>query len=648
MPAFIHKKSSTASDVPSTSQLSLGEIAINTYDGKIFTLKDVSGTQSIVEIGPAEEGDISGVTAGAGLTGGGTTGTVTLDVGAGTGIAVNANDIAVDGVLEDLDTLGASASDGQFIVATGSGAFAYESTSTARTSLGLGTGAVLDTAAIADGGTGLATADQIHTFATSTGWTLHADNYTDTTTNTQNTYTSSWVDSSADALLRLTGGGATSGTQDIKIVAGTGISVTPSGADLTITNTISETVPTTITVASTTDSSCRVALFESATGNLAPKTDGGLLYDATDNKLSIGTSGGYLQNSAGTLNLAAASTGYTIYFRGDETSKFRMGLGDGSGDPYNYYFYPTTDNSAHLGRSDKRWKRCYTAAINTSGDLTFDADGGQFNFNDDTATHFLLDCDNTKFVIYDDTDVGDLFSIQIAANGVSTLSTVNGGDVNSAHMTLSPQGLFSINATAQYTTIETSPTARTMVRISILHFTIIISKTNTSGSTRCGSTHRHNMYICTNRCHCSYFTCVFFKLNFCTASWTNFDTLGFSDQNVKNSISNFNTGLSLINQLQPKNYKYNEDYRIAYHLEEENRVGMIAQDLQSISDNYVKLSSTRLGRVEIEPGIDDSEKYLRPSELYEQELQGALINAIKELSTKNDALEARLAILEAA
>lgn len=60
-------------------------------------------------------------------------------------------------------------------------------------------------------------------------------------TNTQNTFTSSWVDDSADALLRLTASGASSGTQDIKIVAGSGISLTPSGSNLTIANTAANT-----------------------------------------------------------------------------------------------------------------------------------------------------------------------------------------------------------------------------------------------------------------------------------------------------------------------------------------------------------------------------------------------------------------------
>jgi hypothetical protein len=70
----------------------------------------------------------------------------TLTVAAGAGLAITTTagsdtiTFANDGVLEDLDTLGAAGSDGQFIVATGAGAFAYESANTARTSLGLGTG----------------------------------------------------------------------------------------------------------------------------------------------------------------------------------------------------------------------------------------------------------------------------------------------------------------------------------------------------------------------------------------------------------------------------------------------------------------------------------------------------------------------------
>jgi len=67
-------------------------------------------------------------------------------------------------VLDDLNTLGAAASDGQFIVATGAGVFAYESGATARTSLGLGSLATQSTInnsdwsgadlAVANGGTG--------------------------------------------------------------------------------------------------------------------------------------------------------------------------------------------------------------------------------------------------------------------------------------------------------------------------------------------------------------------------------------------------------------------------------------------------------------------------------------------------------------
>ena len=79
------------------------------------------------------------LTAGAGLAAIGD-GSFTLNQSGGESFT-----FAVDGVLEDLDTLGAPTTDGQFIVATGAGAFAYESGATARTSLGLGDSATQNT-----------------------------------------------------------------------------------------------------------------------------------------------------------------------------------------------------------------------------------------------------------------------------------------------------------------------------------------------------------------------------------------------------------------------------------------------------------------------------------------------------------------------
>ena len=103
------------------------------------------------------------VTAGDGLGGGGA-----VNLGSAVSLSVNVDDSSIEtnadslrvkasgitnamlagsitankmnnAIFEDLEALGAAASDGEFIVATGAGAFAYESGNTARTSLGLGT-----------------------------------------------------------------------------------------------------------------------------------------------------------------------------------------------------------------------------------------------------------------------------------------------------------------------------------------------------------------------------------------------------------------------------------------------------------------------------------------------------------------------------
>jgi hypothetical protein len=45
------RRSATSGAIPTTSQLALGELAMNTYDGKLFLKTNKSGTEEIVEVG---------------------------------------------------------------------------------------------------------------------------------------------------------------------------------------------------------------------------------------------------------------------------------------------------------------------------------------------------------------------------------------------------------------------------------------------------------------------------------------------------------------------------------------------------------------------------------------------------------------------
>jgi hypothetical protein len=87
-------------------------------------------------------------------------------------------------------------------------------------------------------------------------------------------------------------------------------------------------VPGTITVAATTDETCSVALFESATGDLAPKTDAGLTYNANSNVLAgtfsgditgdvTGNVSGSAASLSATLAVASGGTNITSYTAGD-------------------------------------------------------------------------------------------------------------------------------------------------------------------------------------------------------------------------------------------------------------------------------------------------------------------------------------------
>tara|TARA_Y100001963_G_scaffold54384_1_gene76177 strand:- start:741 stop:2483 length:1743 start_codon:yes stop_codon:yes gene_type:complete len=83
--------------------------------------------------------------------------------------------------------------------------------------------------------------------------------------------------------------------------------------------------------------------------------------------------------------------------------------------------------------------------LDIGGDITLDANGGQINVNDDGATHFLLDCDATQLVIYDDQDTGDLFSITVAQHGATTIATTD-DDATAGHLTLDVDGNITMDA----------------------------------------------------------------------------------------------------------------------------------------------------------------------------------------------------------
>lgn len=51
------KRSAVAGKVPTTADLDLGELAVNTYDGKLFLKKSVSGVESIIELGSSSAAD---------------------------------------------------------------------------------------------------------------------------------------------------------------------------------------------------------------------------------------------------------------------------------------------------------------------------------------------------------------------------------------------------------------------------------------------------------------------------------------------------------------------------------------------------------------------------------------------------------------
>ena len=103
----------------------------------------------------------------------------------------------------------------------------------------------------------------------------------------------------------------------------------------------------------------------------------------------------------------------------------------------------------------------------------------------------------------------------------------------------------------------------------------------------------------------------------------------YSDARYKQDISNYTASLAQINQLVPKNYKYTAEFMQADNPSQEF-VGLIAQELET-TDFANSVSEDALGYKMVDTN----------------QIIYALINSVKELSTKVDELTEEIAVLKA-
>jgi hypothetical protein len=163
---------------------------------------------------------------------------------------------------------------------------------------------------------------------------LNDDKVTNTDTNTQNTTTLSFVDSTNDIILRNTTGGAGSGDDDIKFVAGTGIVLTHTDADnITLSvGTLNQstsgtaanaTLSATSTIADDTGNASHGVVFvDSLTGAQALKSNSGITFNPSTNVLTTTTFSGALSGQAATatkLHATADINGVAFDGSGDIT-----------------------------------------------------------------------------------------------------------------------------------------------------------------------------------------------------------------------------------------------------------------------------------------------------------------------------------------
>jgi len=169
---------------------------------------------------------------------------------------------------------------------------------------------------------------------------------------------------------------------------------------------------------------------------------------ATDGKLAFRDSGFYINSPSSTaLSLVSGGT-LTIDAGRDITlDSTRDIILSADGDQITMDDGTTTRFTFNLD-STPELDVAGVFTIDCDSDIVLSAAGGNVTMDDGTTTVFDFDVDNVVLKIMDDADTGDYFSIAVAANGATTLSTVDDDSNDDADLTLNADGKIVIEAKA--------------------------------------------------------------------------------------------------------------------------------------------------------------------------------------------------------
>ena len=320
---------------------------------------------------------------------------------------------------------------------------------------------------------------------------------TPTDTNTQNTTTLSFVDSSDDIILRNTTGGAGSGTDDIKFVAGSNITLTHTDADnITIASTDTNTTYTGGTnltldgtefdvddafITNDADDTMAGALTIDKNSTATTSSTTRALYLDYDHT-GITASGQSINNVGMDLNVNCSSVthvgSHTSYgIKGSVTSSttgtgtaYGMTMGVTGGDTNIGILTNVTDGGIDFkAKSTANADDYFTMATGTNGattlttvdddataanllfdidgDITLDAHGKNVYIAYNGTSIYDFDINNQSLKIMDSSDTGDYFEIAVANHGATTITTVD-DDAANGNLTLDADGNLILDAGA--------------------------------------------------------------------------------------------------------------------------------------------------------------------------------------------------------